>query len=238
MSAAPYHKRYHGDALTGFMSLTLEERGAYQTLLDLIYDRGGALPDNPRLLAGFMGCSLRKWSALRAALLTKGKIHLLADGSISNSRAEKELENYAKTSRKHAENGAKGGRKKAENSEKANENNEGGNQRLGNGSTISEARSQKPEEEKEESNRADGAAPLVFSGKVIRLNQADFAQWRRAYPDVDLMATLQARDDWLNTEADAKTRKRWFIATSNHLANLQQKATAAKRSYDRDRITV
>lgn len=95
-------------------------------------------------------------------------------------------------------------------------------------------------ERKKRSNRSKAAAPLVFDGKVIHLNRPDFDCWRKAFPDLDLMAILQARDDWLDREADEGLRKRWFIPTSNYLANLQQKATAAKRepSYDRDRITV
>ena len=36
----PWHKRYHEDALNGYMGLTLEERGVYSTCLDLIYMRG------------------------------------------------------------------------------------------------------------------------------------------------------------------------------------------------------
>jgi len=121
VSAQHYHKRYHSDALAGFMSLTLEERGAYQTLLDMIYDRGGPIPGNDRLLAGYMQCSPRKWSSLRDALVTKGKIRLLDDGSITNDRAERELENALKTSRKHAENGLKGARKKHEAEKKGND---------------------------------------------------------------------------------------------------------------------
>jgi uncharacterized protein YdaU (DUF1376 family) len=73
MSALPYHKRYHSDALAGFMPLTLEERGAYQTLLDMMYDRGGPLIDNERLLAGYMNCSLRKWRQIRADLIEKAR---------------------------------------------------------------------------------------------------------------------------------------------------------------------
>lgn len=101
-----------------------------------------------------------------------------------------------------------------------------------------EARYQK--ERKKKVTAPGGAAPLAFEGKVIRLTQADFDQWGRAYPDVDLAACLQARDDWLVSDADDRTRKRWFIATSNHLANLQQRATAAKKApgYDIERITV
>ena len=113
MSARPYHKRYHSDALAGSMALTLEERGAYQTLLDLMYDRQGPLIDNERLLAGYMGASIRKWRSLRDAPHRKGKIHLTKDGLLSNSRVEKELEKTRKTSRKLSENGSKGGRKKS-----------------------------------------------------------------------------------------------------------------------------
>jgi hypothetical protein len=96
------------------------------------------------------------------------------------------------------------------------------------------------ETEKSRSNRANGAARLVFEGRVIRLNERDFEQWEKAFPDLNLRATLQARDDWLVSEADDRTRKRWFISTSTHLKNLQQDFTAAKRErhHDRDRITV
>jgi uncharacterized protein YdaU (DUF1376 family) len=123
MSARPYHKRYHSDALAGFMALTLEERGAYQTLLDLIYDRGGPLPDNERLLAGYMGVSIRKWRVLLDELIAKRKIVRNSDGHLTNRRAEREIENDAKTTRKLAENGSKGGRTRAENGKNANENN-------------------------------------------------------------------------------------------------------------------
>lgn len=142
MSGNPWHRRYHSDALAGMLSLTLEERGAYQTVLDLIYDRGGPIVDNERLLAGYMGCSIRKWRSLRESLIAKGKLTSI-DGHLSNSRAEKEIENDAKTRRKHAENGLKGGRKKAENGKKHNNNNEsdlGGLEQ--NPSLIPEARSQ------------------------------------------------------------------------------------------------
>jgi hypothetical protein len=82
VSARPFHKRFHSDALAGFMSLSLEERGAYQTLLDMIYDRGGPVLDNERLLAGYMQCSIRKWRVLRRALLDKGKISPAVGGCL------------------------------------------------------------------------------------------------------------------------------------------------------------
>lgn len=74
-----------------------------------------------------------------------------------------------------------------------------------------------------------GGQPLAFEGKVIRLNLSDFRSWKRNFPLLDLPAVLQARDDWLDREADQKTRSKWFMATSNHLANLQARAAALER---------
>lgn len=141
MSGNPWHRRYHSDALAGMLSLTLEERGAYQTILDLIYDRGGPIADNERLLSGYMNCSIRKWRSLRATLIEQGKL-VAQDGTLTNPRAEKQIENDAKTARKLAENGAKGGRKKAENAKNDNKNNGGDLAPLGEGSSLPEARSQ------------------------------------------------------------------------------------------------
>ena len=125
MSNFDWHARYHQDALDGMLMLTLEERGAYNTILDLIYSRRGPVPDDCRWLSGWMGCSLRKWSGLRAALIVKGKLHQVEHNglpSLSNERAQNELETQAKLSRNRAETGAKGGRKRAENAAQSNEN--------------------------------------------------------------------------------------------------------------------
>lgn len=123
MNRRPYHRRYHSDALTGYMSLTLEERGAYTTILDMLYDCWEPVVDNERYLAGCMGCSVRKYRSVRDALIEKGKIYLTDDNRISNSRFEKERENDAKFSRKQSENGSKRKDKSAESAEKPNKNN-------------------------------------------------------------------------------------------------------------------
>lgn len=141
MSDRPWHKRYHSDALSGFIVLSLEERGAYQTLLDLMYDRGGPMPDNDGLLARYMGVSIRKWKSLRDSLISLNKIRE-QDGFLINERAIAEIENSSKTARKLAENGSKGGRKKSENAKKDNENNESAENLLHQKRSISEARDQ------------------------------------------------------------------------------------------------
>lgn len=110
----PYHRRYHGDALTGYRKLDLEERGAYTTVLDLIYDAGGPIENNERWLAGELNCSLRKSRAILSKLLSMQKIYITIDGKISNHRCEQELDYALKTSRKQAENGSKPKRKSAD----------------------------------------------------------------------------------------------------------------------------
>ncbi|MBO3760371.1 YdaU family protein [Ciceribacter sp. L1K22] len=116
----PYHRRYHGDALQGYRKLTLEERGAYTTILDLIYDEGGPIDDNRRWLAGELNCSLRKVDALLSALLTARKIYITPAGKISNHRCETELENALKISRKRAESASKPRGKTGENAKTSN----------------------------------------------------------------------------------------------------------------------
>jgi len=127
MSRFDWHPRHHRAALDGMRCLTLEEKGAYNTLLDLMYERGGPVPDDQRWLAGWMGCSLRKWTSLRAALIVKGKI--VAEDTphgpvLSNPRAADELASQQFRSDFAAEIGAKGGRKRAENARRAKENSE------------------------------------------------------------------------------------------------------------------
>lgn len=132
----PYHRRYHEDALQGYRRLSLEQRGAYTTLLDLIYDNGGPIDNNDRWLAGELCVSIRKARALISELLTLQKIYLTPDGKISNHRAEKEIGNALEISRKRAENGSKRGGKSAEHSNFSNKNNRGLKQLIGNCDVI------------------------------------------------------------------------------------------------------
>lgn len=124
MSRNVWHKRFHGDALNGYMGLTLEQRGAYTTILDLLYDSDWAIgiPDRERWLAGHLNVSVRRWKGLREELIQAGKIDLV-DGMISNKRYRIERENAASLSRKRSESGASGGEKSGETRKKASKNN-------------------------------------------------------------------------------------------------------------------
>ena len=119
----PWYKRYPADFIQGTMGLSLEEKGAYSIILDLIYAKGAPIVDDARYIAGVCNISLRKWVAIRERLVEAKKITISA-GFISNFRAEKEIENVSKFERKLAESGAKGGRKQAENTPNFNKNND------------------------------------------------------------------------------------------------------------------
>lgn len=122
MSGRPWYKRCGADFIEGTMGLSLEEKGAYSLVLDLIYSHGGPIADDPRWLAGVCNVSTRKWKSIRDRLVAAGKI-AVEEGRISNARAIKELVSAKLSSENLAESGAKGGRKAAENRAGANKNN-------------------------------------------------------------------------------------------------------------------
>ena len=117
-----WYKRCGADFIHGTMNLTLEEKGAYSLCLDLIYDRGGPIPDDARWLSGVCGVSMRKWNSLRQSLINAGKL-TAENGFLTNSRAALEIVSAELQRRNQAETGAKGGRKRAENERAAKENN-------------------------------------------------------------------------------------------------------------------
>lgn len=91
MNGLPYYKAYPRDFIEGTVGMPFELKGAYRLLLDLIYMHGGDLPDEPRYISGLLGMSVRKWKDVRDRLIEAGKITSKGT-SISNERADKELE--------------------------------------------------------------------------------------------------------------------------------------------------
>ena len=101
----PYYKRFPRDFLEGTVGMSLEEKGAYSVVIDLIFLRDGRLEADARYIAGQLGCSVRKWSSLLAALVEKGKL-IHENGIISNLRADYLVEEQRKYQDKQAENGS------------------------------------------------------------------------------------------------------------------------------------
>ena len=92
MGTLKWYKRDPRAALIGMMGLTLEESGAYNKILDLIYVNDGALSDDPDFICRTLNCNLRTWRRLKARLLELGKIYVHA-GCIRNERADDEIPN-------------------------------------------------------------------------------------------------------------------------------------------------
>lgn len=100
-----FYKRDPDAALAGMAELTLQERGAYNTILDLLYSRDGIVPDDDDLLRRVLGCHRREWIAVKGRLMAKGKIWI-EDGYLRAKRVQKvikEAANVSQTQRKRAE---------------------------------------------------------------------------------------------------------------------------------------
>jgi uncharacterized protein YdaU (DUF1376 family) len=130
VSALPWFKCYPRDFREGMTGLTCEERGAYVTLLLLMYERGAPIADDDSWVAAQLWCSVRAWKKLRAALIVKGKIYALnyngAD-CLMNRRAADELAKTAQICTSRSEAGKEGGKRSAaKRTPKVNENNDEG----------------------------------------------------------------------------------------------------------------
>lgn len=92
MGHLKWYKRDPRAALVGMRGLTLEECGAYNKILDLIYCHDGALEDFPREICRELGCNIRTWRRLKTRLLELGKLYVHA-GCLRNERADEEIAN-------------------------------------------------------------------------------------------------------------------------------------------------
>jgi|HubBroStandDraft_3_1064219.scaffolds.fasta_scaffold00290_19 uncharacterized protein YdaU (DUF1376 family) len=91
MGFLKWYKRDPRAALVGMANLTLEERGAYNTILDLLYCHDGSLVDDPQDIAKLMRVDIRTWKRLRIKLLETKKLYLSTDGRLHNERTDAEL---------------------------------------------------------------------------------------------------------------------------------------------------
>lgn len=90
MGIVKWYKRDPNAALAGMMSLNLEEKGAYNTVLDLIYIHDGALADDEKFICGWLRCDVRVWRRIRKHLLDLGKLYLMGQ-NLRNPRADTEV---------------------------------------------------------------------------------------------------------------------------------------------------
>lgn len=77
-------------ALAGMIGLTVEERGAYYTLMDLQYARAPHGDVTDELVTKALAVRPQVWRRLKAALIAKGKVHE-TDGILTANRVAAEL---------------------------------------------------------------------------------------------------------------------------------------------------
>jgi uncharacterized protein YdaU (DUF1376 family) len=86
----PYVPFYTSDFLGGTSGMTATTKGVYITILCLIYETEGPLPQNWATLARRCGCTLPAFKRAIDALLDDGKI-VIADGQIWSEKVEKHI---------------------------------------------------------------------------------------------------------------------------------------------------
>ncbi len=69
----------------------------------------------------------------------------------------------------------------------------------------------------------------TFAGQIIRLSQANFDTWAKAYPNIDLGAQLQALDDYYDRNLTGGDRNKWFARCSQALAKRNERAGQAQQ---------
>lgn len=69
-----FYKRDPDAAIAGMNQLTFAQRGAYNSLLDLLYSRDGDVPDDDAIVARMIGAHWREWGRLKRELISAGKI--------------------------------------------------------------------------------------------------------------------------------------------------------------------
>jgi uncharacterized protein YdaU (DUF1376 family) len=86
-----WYKRDPAAFIGGVVGLTLEEVGAYALILDDLYHRNGAVPDDERYVSQLLRCDVRVWRRIRQRLLDTGKLLCTACGQLTNARATSEI---------------------------------------------------------------------------------------------------------------------------------------------------
>lgn len=76
-----------------------------------------------------------------------------------------------------------------------------------------------------------GAPPYAFVGKIIKLKSQQFDQWRQSYRNIDIVASLQAADDYYSEHPPPDGK--WFFPVSNWLRKDNTDAAARKKEATR-----
>lgn len=183
-----YYKRFPRDFLEGTIGMTLEEKGAYAIILDLIFATDGRLKDDANYIAGNLGCSVRKWNSIREKLVALGKLSCDL-GIISNSRADKILDEQRSFVDKQRENGHKAHK----------------NSSIKKPSLIPshQPKVSQSEPEPEEEAKASSVSEPSVPRQIVKISTEEFDEVWRLWPRKDRSAKAKALSVWKARAATA-----------------------------------
>src|SRR5215469_15857876 len=101
-----FYRRDPHLALEGMAELTLEQIGAYNLIIDLLYARDGIVFDDDAKIAHMLHRDVRTWRRLKHELMAAGKMRVTLDGrltanGVDRTRLQAEVRS---TSAKHQAN--------------------------------------------------------------------------------------------------------------------------------------
>jgi uncharacterized protein YdaU (DUF1376 family) len=228
--------------------LSLEQEACALRLIHQMYRRRGPVANHLPALARLWRSHQNKARTILKVLLESGIIQLTPEGHLTNTRVRRELD-ARETQRTHkVDAGKTGGRRSADArqtaAKKANEINDGGQ-----APASTPPKQIQPEERREEERRVEDRreeAPVdeplpwevaqttpdtsaqtevkgyAFEAGIIRLNQADWDRWLKAYPNINLAGELTSMADWASRlKAEGKN---WFTVIPNQLIKLERTA--------------
>jgi hypothetical protein len=118
-----WYKRDPIAFLGGVQGMSARQIAVFTVVLDLIYQHGGGVHNDPKWIAGWVsdmgGAAVR---ATLSELIEMGKLTLTDDGLISQERAENQVKTQEKLRENRGKTGKKGGEKSAKNRADANKN--------------------------------------------------------------------------------------------------------------------
>lgn len=217
MTKMPWVRFFPSDWLGGTRGMSAVETGIYITLIATMYERGEPIVEDHSRLARLCGASNSAFKKALETLLDDGKIIRTPNG-LWNDRVEKEQVYLSEKS----EVGSRAAN--ARWSKKDKENNAGDDaialrtQSAGNANQKPDTRdidsSSVPSEEScPEPKKSPPAVKAVIdlpatSNDLVSVTDADIAEWRDAFPAVDVMQQLRSMRQWLIANPTKRKTKR------------------------------
>ncbi len=102
-----FYKRDPDRALAGMAELTLKQRGAYNSIIDLLYSRDGDVPDDDARVSRMIACHWREWVAVKKDLIALGKIWV-EGGKLHAKRVQETIKDASRFSQEQSMRASRG----------------------------------------------------------------------------------------------------------------------------------